>query len=53
MKYKTQSIGTSKTVWFDIEGIRVSFADPCPGNNEYEAYLAWLAEGNEPEIVQP
>jgi hypothetical protein len=24
-----------------------------PENTDYQQYLSWLAEGNEPEIVQP
>ena len=32
----------------------VHYSIPCdPDNTDYQQYLAWLAEGNEPEIVQP
>ena len=25
--------------------------DETPGNRHYEEYLAWIAEGNEPEVI--
>jgi hypothetical protein len=53
MDYKTQTVQGSNIVWYDKGGYRISFVDPSPGNSEYDAYLAWLAEGNEPEIVEP
>ena len=52
MNYKKQEIMGSNVVWYEENGIRISFADPSPGNTDYEAYLQWLAEGNEPEIVE-
>lgn len=33
------------------DGIRRSFSETVT-NSDYEAYLAWLAEGNEPEVVE-
>ena len=26
---------------------------PDPGNRDYQAYLAWVAEGNEPAPIEP
>ena len=51
MNYKTQTVMGSKVVWYEKDGFRISFIDPSPGNTEYEAYLEWLAEGNEPEVI--
>ena len=42
--------GTS--IWFEENGRRISFPE-APGNRHYDEYLLWLAEGNEPEVVQP
>lgn len=51
MDYKTQEVMGSTVVWFESDGVRVSFVDPSPGNSEYEAYVAWLLEGNQPEVI--
>lgn len=53
MDYKKQTVQGTNIVWYDKEGFRISFVDPSEGNSDYQQYLAWLAEGNEPEIVQP
>ena len=29
----------------------VSWVPEAPGNRHYEEYLAWIAEGNEPEVI--
>lgn len=52
MNYKTQTFLNSKVVWYEANGYRISFMDPSPGNSEYDAYLAWLAAGNEPEVIE-
>ena len=52
MDYKKQELIHSTVVWYENDGYRISFVDPSLGNSEYEAYLAWLAEGNEPEVAE-
>ena len=50
MKYETITNIEDKTVIIrtDEEGVvSMFFADP--GNSDYQAYLAWVAEGNEAE----
>jgi hypothetical protein len=39
----------SKVIIKEEGNVRLSFLDPSPGNTDYEAYLAWVAEGNEAE----
>lgn len=33
------------------DGVRLSFAEN-PENTDYQAYLEWLEEGNEPEVIE-
>jgi hypothetical protein len=35
----------------DQNGVLLSFSEN-PDNTDYRAYLAWVAEGNEPVIVE-
>lgn len=53
MDYKTQTFMGCKVAWYEKDGVRISFVDPSPGNTEYEAYAAWVAEGNTPEVIEP
>lgn len=38
------------TIWFEENERRISFGE-APGNRHYEEYLQWVAEGNEPEVI--
>ena len=49
MDYTKQQSGSATVIWFERDGYRVSFLDPSSDNTDYQAYLAWLAEGNQPE----
>ena len=35
----------------DKDGVRLAFPEN-PENIDYQAYLAWLAAGNEPEVIE-
>ena len=48
--YFKQETEFGVTISFEQNGHRVSFGE-APGNRHYEEYLAWLAEGNEPEVI--
>ena len=45
---KTTDFGV--TIWFIENGRKISFTE-TPGNRHYEEYLEWVAEGNEPEVI--
>ena len=51
-EYKTQIGEYGAVFWYEENGYRISFTE-TPGNRHYEEYLEWIAEGNEPEVVQP
>jgi hypothetical protein len=47
-KFKISS-SDNKIIIKEEDGLILSFLDPSPGNTDYEAYLAWVAEGNTAE----
>ena len=50
-EYKVQVIELGTVIWFEENGHRISFNE-TPGNRHYEEYLAWVAKGNEPEVIE-
>lgn len=39
------------TIVLEQNGVRLSFGEN-PENIDYQTYLAWVAEGNTPEVIE-
>jgi hypothetical protein len=50
--YKYKIAQDVKVIIKEEDKYVLSFVDPSPGNTDYQAYLAWVAEGNEAEEVE-
>ena len=51
-QYKKIILPETTIIYFEVDNVKTSFNE-TPGNRHYEEYLEWIAEGNEPEVVQP
>lgn len=49
--YQIQSFEGRKVILLEQDGVLLSFTEN-PENTDYQRYLAWLADGNEPELVE-
>ena len=49
--YKIIRSDRENIIVLEQNGVRLSFGEN-PENTDYQRYLAWLADGNEPELVE-
>ena len=49
--YQIIESDSGNIIVLEKDGLRLSFTEN-PENSDYQHYLAWLAEGNEPEAVE-
>lgn len=47
--YKIQKFNNSISIWYEENGIQISFTNNNEEHPEYQKYLAWAAEGNTAE----
>ena len=50
-EYKKIILPEITIIYFEVDNVKTSFNE-TPGNRHYEEYLEWLAEGNEPEVIE-
>jgi len=50
--FYTKRITDTGTVFSKTDGNVVWWIPEDPANTDYQDYLAWLAEGNEPELIE-
>ena len=44
--FKRSNDLTPLVIWYEENGVRIPFTNSDPANTDYQAYLAWVAEGN-------
>ena len=47
-----KNLAGENVIVFTNDNVMLSFMENLE-NTDYQHYLAWLAEGNEPEVVEP